>query len=163
MNTHSSLGRRHSHAHTQVKCHWGTYWGVDGRRFPEVQPSMRKRTYSTGREKSAGPGSHTYIQMSLSGHNSTTGQRFVTDHGLLPHPPLTFIKTLTPLSVFLLCHPKDYNFLKSGSNKNTINNTNRIKKKKKNVARHKESVTNGIALRRCLSVRVNGKCSTWHL
>lgn len=77
---------------TQVKCHWGTYWGVDGRRFPEVQPSMRKKTYSTGREKSAGPGSHTYIQMSLSGHNSTTGQRLVTDHGLLPHPPLTFIK-----------------------------------------------------------------------
>lgn len=41
---------------TQVKCHWGTYWGVDGRHFPEVQPRMRKKTYSTGREKSAGPG-----------------------------------------------------------------------------------------------------------
>lgn len=70
--------------------------GLMARRFPEVQPSMRKKTYSTGREKSAGPGSHTYIQMSLSGHNSTTGQRFVTNHGLLPHPPLTFIKI--PLS-----------------------------------------------------------------
>lgn len=61
---------------TQVKCHWGTYWGVDGRRFPEVQPSMRKKTYSTGCEKSAGGGSHTYIQTSLGGHNGTTGQRF---------------------------------------------------------------------------------------
>lgn len=98
--THTRLSETNTLASTRVKCHWGTYWGVDGRRFPEVQPSMRKRTYSTGREKSAGPGSHTYIQMSLSGHNSTTGQRFVTDHGLLPHPPSTFIKNPTPMSVF---------------------------------------------------------------
>lgn len=144
--THTRLSETNTLASTRVKCHWGTYWGVDGRRFPEVQPSMRKRTYSTGREKSAGPGSHTYIQMSLSGHNSTTGQRFVTDHGLLPHPPLTFIKNPTPMSVFFFVfsfYRKYYNYLINGSNKSTINNTN----KTKTVARHEESITNRIVLR----------------
>lgn len=122
------------------------------RRFPEVQPGMRKKTYSTGREKSAGPGSHTYIQMSLSGHNSTTGQRFVTDHGLLPHPPLTFIKI--PLSFF---YPRNYNYLIHGSNKTkTINNTNKIK----TVARHEESIAKRIVLR-VTQWGVNG--SPWHL
>lgn len=88
---------------TRVKCHWGTYWGVDGRRFfPEVQPSMRKKTYSTGREKSAGSGGVTHTSRCLTvAHKSTTGQRFVADHGFLPYPPLTFIKILTPI-VFLL-------------------------------------------------------------
>lgn len=43
----------HSQAH-KVKCHWGTYWGVDGGRFCLIffswsyNPVMRKKTYSTG-------------------------------------------------------------------------------------------------------------------
>lgn len=62
----------------------------------------RRRTVQiVRRAQGGGPGSHTYIQMPLRGQNSTTGQRFVTDYGLLPHPPLTFIKhILPPLSFF---------------------------------------------------------------
>lgn len=111
--------------------------------FPEVQPSMRKKTYSTGREKSAGSGGVTHTSRCLSvAHKSTTGQRFVADHGFLPYPPLTFIKILTPI-VFLLffSHPKTYNYSINGSKKKqkktTINNTNKIK----TFARHEESIT----------------------
>lgn len=100
---------------------------------------MRKRTYSTGREKRVKcgvgrvQGNQTYIQMSLSGHNSTAGQRFVTDHGLLPHPLLTFIKISSPLSFFLT--PEIKNSLINGSKTHWIAELLEMKKASQVVLR----------------------------
>lgn len=55
---------------------WRTFsWSTTRNEEEDVQ-------YGGGEER---PGRHAYSQASLSGH-STTGQRFVTDRGLLPHP-----------------------------------------------------------------------------
>lgn len=64
---------QHTHKRTRWNVIEAHIEGVDGRRFFVVffswsyNPVMRKKTYSTGCEKGAGPGSHTFIHMSLSG------------------------------------------------------------------------------------------------
>lgn len=143
-NIQSSLGNKHSCKHTGemslrhiLRGWWQTFsWSTTQNEEEDVQ-------YRSWEER-GGWGSHTYIQMPLRGQNSTTGQRFATDYGLLPHPPLTFINIFYPI-VFLLFFstPEKYNCLISGSNKSTINNANKIKIS----VRHKESITNLTVLR----------------
>lgn len=75
--------------------------GVDGGRFPEVQPGTRKEMYSTEEwgdsvwgtgDRGQGVASLINIQMSLRGHKGTIEQICHQIVRLLPHPPLTFIK-----------------------------------------------------------------------
>lgn len=137
---------------TRVKCHWGTYWGVDGRHFPEVQPSMRKKTYSTGREGRGVTHTSRCLSVAVTAPQdrdlSLIMGSFHTHHWhSLKSYPIVFLRFFIP---------KKYNCLINGSNKSAINNTTQSQS---------PDVKKASQIKMCWASRwgLIGKGSLWHL